>query len=149
MTQTTWATPADVLALTNVTVAATDMPNAVVEMHAGRTYLAASTKTGSIDVEWMRRAVAYQAAWMSGQSDMFTRLDFEAVGKERGSAVAITPTAMTLAPLARMALNRVSWLKSRSVHVRSSFIDGLGPLSADPVSSANDFYESWTPMGGR
>lgn len=144
MTQTTWATTADVLSLTGVTVSSTDQANAVIEMHAGRTYLVAAAKTGTIDLEWMRRAVAYQAAWQLGQADLFTRLDFEAVGKERGTPVAITPTAMTLAPLARMALGRVSWLKSRSLHVRSPFQDGLGPLNSDPTSSENDYYESWS-----
>jgi hypothetical protein len=33
---------------------------------------------------------------------------------------------LVLAPLAKKALNRVSWLRSRSLHVRAPFEDGLG-----------------------
>lgn len=148
MTQTTWATTADVQALTGVAVISTDSANAIVEMHAGRVYATASAHTGTRDTEWMRRAVAYQAAWMAAQPDLFSRLDFTQVGKERGSPVALAESAMTLAPLARVALRRVSWLKTRSLHVKGPFQDGATPMSADPSSSANDYYEQWVPLGG-
>jgi len=125
MTQTTWATAADVTSLTGTTVTDTQlgMANAAVELHAGRLYSAAAT-TGSKDVEWMRRACAYQAVWMLAQPDIFTRLELEAVAAS-GRPVPITPTALTVAPLARRALGRVSWLKSRSLHVRSPFQDAM------------------------
>jgi hypothetical protein len=131
MTQTTWATAADVLSLTDVTVTDPQLTqaNAALELHAGRVYTLAADRTGSRDTEWMRRACAYQAAWMPGQPDVFTRLDYIEVAKETGAATKVTATAMTLAPLARKALARVSWLKSRSVHVRTPFTDGLGPVS--------------------
>jgi hypothetical protein len=43
-----------------------------------------------------------------------------------------------LAPLAKRALGRVSWLRSRSLHVRSPFQDGLGPLSTAVIDSDDD-----------
>lgn len=156
MTQTTWATAADVLSLTGMTVTDPQLTqaNGVVELHAGRVYALATltgsngvTNTGARDVEWMRRACAYQAAWMPSQPDMFGRLEMEAISAT-GRPVPITPAALTLAPLARRALKRVSWLKSRSVHVRSPFQDGMSPISPDADSAANDFYESWSGMGG-
>jgi hypothetical protein len=131
MTQTTWATAADVLSLTGATVtdAQLTQANGAIELHAGRLYTDAAARTGTRDLEWMRRATAYQAVWMASQPDVFTRLDYTEVAKETGAATKVTATAMTLAPLARKALARVSWLKSRSVHVRSPFTDGLGPVS--------------------
>lgn len=131
MSQTTWCTAADVLSLTGVTV--TDPPtqaNAIVELHAGRTYNTVDTplQVGTRDIEWMKRAVAYQAAWMASQPDMYSRMELTGAPTARGS-VPLHESALTLAPLARRALKRVSWLKSRSVHVKSPFQDGLGPVS--------------------
>lgn len=125
-----WATLTDVSNLTGATVTSAQLTqaNAVIELHAGRMYATAYTRTGTRDLDWMRRAVAYQAAWMPSQPDVFTRLELEAIAAS-GRPVPITPAALTLAPLARRALKRVSWLKSRSVHVRTPFTDGVGPLT--------------------
>lgn len=152
--QTTWCVPADVLQLTGVTV---DQPQcyqgcAVIELHTGRTYVEmmsnpdnGQVKIGRRDLEWMRRAAAYQTAWMTGQPDVFTRLDMDALSA--GSRpIQLKDRALTLAPLARKALARVSWLRTRSLHVRSPYQDGLGPISPNPASEANDFYEVFTPM---
>jgi hypothetical protein len=89
----------------------------------------------------MRRACAYQAAWMPSQPDMFTRLEMQAISAT-GRPVPIIASALTLAPMARRALNRVSWLKSRSLHVRGPFEDGLGPLSTAIVDYDDD-GEGW------
>lgn len=146
MTQTTWATAADVLSLTGKTVTDDQLTqaNAALELHAGRIYTLGLAHTGTRDIEWMRRACAYQAAWMPDQPDVFGRLDYTEVGKERGTPTKITATAMTLAPLARKALNRVSWLRSRSLHARSPFTDHMGyPLGG---STADTGYEDWQAM---
>lgn len=147
MTQTAWATPADVLSLTGVNPTQTqvDQANGTIEVHAGKLYTLAVAHTGTRDAEWMRRAVAYQCAWMSAQPDMFERLELQAVAAS-GRPVPIAATAITLAPLARRALARVSWMKSRSLHTRSPFQDGTGPLSGDALADSNDFYLSWQAM---
>ena len=128
-----WATAGDVTTLTGVTAFAfqVEQANAVIELHAGRIYDPVNTplRVGAHDIEWMRRAAAYQAAWMVSQPDVFARLDLTEVPVGTSTPVKTRETAMTLAPLARRALKRVSWLKSRSVHVRSAFQDGLGPIS--------------------
>jgi hypothetical protein len=139
MTQTTWATAADVLSLTDATVtdAQLTQANAAIELHAGRLYTDAAARTGTRDIEWMRRACAYQAAWMLAQPDMFTRLEMQAISAT-GRPVPIIASALTLAPLARRALNRVSWFRSRSLHVRAPFEDGLGPLSTAVIDYDDD-----------
>ena len=141
-----WASTADVTSLTAATVTDAQLAQAqaVVELHAGRTF-DATTRMGSRDVEWLRRAVAYQAVWQLGQGDVFSRLDFTQVGKDKGTPVGITETGMTLAPLARQALRRVSWLRSRSLHVRAPFEDGPGPGGgiASGLTDASDASQAW------
>lgn len=145
MTQTTWATAADVLSLTGATVtdAQLTQANAALELHAGRLYTDAVTRTGTRDIEWMRRACAYQAAWMLSQPDMFSRIDMSAM-TQGGRAVGLKDHALVLAPNAKRALARVSWLRSRSLHVRSPFQDGLGPaVLGGPIMDYDDDDGGW------
>ncbi len=144
-TRTTWATPADVLALTCSTVTDADVlkANAIVELLGGRLYTMAATRTGARDTEWMRRAVAYQVPWIAANPDLFERLDLATM-----EGIDLKETALILAPLTKAALNKLSWRRTRSLHVGSAFIDGPGALSADPLSEVNDCAEQWSPMGG-
>lgn len=154
--QTTWCTAADVLQLTGVTV---DLPqvyiaNATLELHLGRTYVelvsnpdnGGKVKVGRRDIEWLRRACAYQCAWIAGQPDLFRRLDADAVPAGGGRPIVLKDRGLTLAPLARKALERVTWLRSRSLHVRSPFEDGLGGINPNPDAESNDQYEPWSPL---
>lgn len=145
-TRTTWATPADVLSLTG-TADATDAEvvraNGIVEILGGRLYTLAAERTGRRDAEWMRRAVAYQVPWMRAQPDFFERLDLASL-----EGLDIKELALILAPMTRYALNKLSWRRSRSLHIRTPFIDGPGPVSGNPLAEVNDAYESWSPLGG-
>jgi hypothetical protein len=140
VTQTAWATIADVASLTGLAASQTqvDQANSVIEVLGGRIYALAVANTGTRDTEWMRRACAFQCAWMLSQPDMFQRIDFEAVSEGGGRPVGLKPDALVLAPMAKRALNRVSWLKSRSLHVRTPFTDGLGPLSTAVMDYDDD-----------
>lgn len=152
----TWCTVDDVLLSTGkaVTDAQLAQASAAVELHIGRTYYelvshpdGGSLKVGRRDREWLRRACAYQCAWMLAQPDMYQRLDMDAVAST-GRPITLKDRALVLAPLARRALQRVSWLRSRSLHIRTPFTDGLGPVSPNAVSESNDAYESWSLIGG-
>ncbi len=138
---TNWATTADVLSITGETVtsAQLDQANAVIELHAGRIHSLAEATTGSRDKEWLRRAVAYQAAWQLSQPDLNGRLDMSSVP----GGAALKDHALTLAPRAKLALRRVSWLKSRSLHVRSPFADGLGAWWGQTPDGAIIDYDDW------
>lgn len=144
-----WATVADVYRATGtaVTDAVLAQAQSTIDVAAGRTY-AAAPRTGARDVGWLRLAVAYQAAWLTAQPDMFVRMDITSTGGSGDSAVAGAAGWLTLAPMARRALNRCSWIRSRSLHVRSEFLDGPAGRSPDPTAEVNDSYESWTPLGG-
>lgn len=148
-TQTTWATPGDVLGLTgqevddNLVLTA----NTIIEILGARLYVLSVAKTGAHDLEWMKRAVAFEAVWITGQPDFFTRLDVNAITEGRRS-IGVKDLSMVLAPMAKMALRRVSWLRTRSLHVKSPFTDGFAGMSSNPDSSVNDAFEVWRPMGG-
>jgi len=139
-----WATVEDTTTMTGVTVTAAQLAQAqiVIDIFSGRTY-AAEPRTGSRDKGWLKAAVAYQAAWITAQPDLFKRMDLTAVP----GAAPVTGTGMVLAPMAKFALKRVSWLKSRSLHVRSPFLDGSGHVT-NPLSEASDDAFAWSPMGG-
>jgi hypothetical protein len=143
-TRTTWATPADVLSLTG-TANATDtevvQANSIVEIIGGRLYTLAAERTGRYDTEWMRRAVAYQVPWMRANPDFFERLDFATL-----EGLDLKDLALILAPLTTRALNKLSWRRSRSLHVQSTFQDGSGPVSGNPTAEVNDAYETWSPL---
>jgi hypothetical protein len=143
-TRTTWAMPTDVLSLTG-TADATDAEvvraNAIVEIIGGRLYTLAADRTGRRDTEWLRRAVAYQVPWMRANPDFFERLDLATL-----EGLDLKDLALILAPVTTLALNKLSWRRSRSLHVGSAFQDGPGPVSSNPLAEVNDAYESWSPL---
>ena len=155
MPDPTWCTVADVLLFTGKTVTDAQLAQAAaaLELHLGRTYYetvsnpdGGTVKVGRRDLEWIRRACAYQAGWMLAQPDMYQRLDMDALAST-GRPITLKDRALVLAPLARRALQRVSWLRSRSLHIRSRFTDGLSELSPNAGAAAPDAFETFTSMG--
>ena len=122
----TWCTTEDVLNYTGATVTVAQLVQAGsdIDVACSRPYavFVLGVQAGSVcqisamDLHWLMLACAYQAAWVASQVDLYTRSDVTAVGRGRAN-VQFTPTAMTLSPKARVTLDRVSWMKSRSVHV--------------------------------
>lgn len=143
----TWCTTDDVLNLTgtSVTTAQLLQAGAVIDVHAARSFAVDGTRVGTRDLYFLKLATAWQAAWMNQQPDMFGRIDALDVSQGR-SRTQLRDTAMSLGPLARKALKRVSWLKSRSLHIQSAFTDSIGAMGIDPLSSAADAYGPWTPI---
>lgn len=148
MATNSWAQADDVLAVTGETVTDAQVlrAQAIIDMFTARVYSAdLLLRIGSRDLYWLKLAVAYQAAWMLSQPDLYSRLDFATISA--GSRpVELKEDTLRIAPFASKALKRVSWLRSRSLHVRSPFTDGLSPISSDPDSAGNDFYEQWSAM---
>ncbi|MEV8610293.1 hypothetical protein AB0383_20600 [Amycolatopsis sp. NPDC051373] len=148
--QSTWATTDDVATFTGteVTQAQLMQASATIDMHAARTYEDV-TRVGTRDQYWMKLAVCFQAAWLTEQPDMFVRMDILSLGSAsrtgRGGT-SFGPDALLIAPNAKKALSRVSWLKSRSLHVQSPFTDGYGVFGTDPLSSGSDGLYSWESL---
>ena len=65
----------------------------------------------------------------------------------RANAGGPAALACPLAPMAARSLKRVSWMRSRTVHIRSA-IEGAGPIVGDPLSYGSDDHELWAPYTG-
>lgn len=118
---TSWATPERVYELTGVAVQPEQLGQAqgVIDLYAGATMADAAQIKGR-DTRLLEQAVAYQAAWLAFQADAFTRTDVTAVNQDGVSATFAGEDALTLGPLARRCLARLSWRKSRSVSIRAA-----------------------------
>jgi len=143
-----WATPADVaeIAGAEVTDAQIRQAQAVVELRVGRTAEATPHIRGR-DLRWLKQAVAYQAVWMADQPDLFTRSETSGPVIQDGIHISQTPQAQTMAPLALVALRRLSWRGNRSVHTESTLrtVRGEANPAALGVGAVYDYdgYERW------
>lgn len=118
-----WATVLDVNNLTGTIVAEADVAKAqaVIELHASRTEAVPLDTIGKRDQHWLMLAVAYQTVWMLASPDMFERTEQRTLLQDGVEARDMPPDALTLSPLARRALRRLSWKKTRSIHTPSPF----------------------------
>lgn len=141
-----WATAQTVLDTTGVTVTDAQLAQAQddIEIASGRMY-ADTGRLRTRDLYWLGRAVARQAAWAAGQFGLETRLDATQIQQDQVSTM-LTGDGLVLAPMAARALKRVSWMRSRTIHVRAP-IEGFG-LGGDFLAEGNDDLEHWTPLGG-
>lgn len=102
------------------------------------------------DLRWLRYGLAYQSYWMLGQPGLLQRVAIKQLSQDGLSSTLDdsqgTLRAMMLSPLAQRCLKQLSWQKSRSLRVRTPFIDDQTPLSSDPDAEANDLYERWVDM---
>lgn len=115
----TWASGADVTTLTGVPADEVKLTQAqaMIELHVGRTEELGTAEMTARDLDWLRRAVAFQAAWMAGQPDLFTRLEVQRLAQD-GMSADFLSDSLTLAPMARRVLRNLSWRgPARSVSV--------------------------------
>lgn len=143
-----WATAQQVIDIAGVSVTDAELTRAQasIDMFSNRVY-ADKAKIRARDLYWLRLAVAYQAAWEKSQYDLNSRLDANQVQQD-GVVASLSDTAMTLGPRAKKALQRCSWMRGRTIHVRSPFEDGQMGGNLDPLSDASDDAFQWKPMGG-
>jgi hypothetical protein len=112
-----WATVQDTLNITGVTVTEAKVTQAQfnVELFSGVTE---EYQLRPRDLRHLKLAVAYQAAWLTGQIDVTTRTDVESFTQDEMSIKYANKEAAVLAPLARQAIKRLSWTGTRSVRIR-------------------------------
>ncbi|RAJ70277.1 hypothetical protein K378_01442 [Streptomyces sp. Amel2xB2] len=142
-----WASTGQVTDITTATVTETQLvqAQASVEMFSNRIY-ADSDRIRPRDLYWLRLAVAYQAAWEAGQFDLNTRLDTTSAQQD-GAVATLGDRAVILGPRAKQALQRCSWMRSRSVHIRSAFEAGSA-YGRDPLVDSEGDEHLWRPMSG-
>lgn len=143
---TAWASVQDVINATGVSVTEQQLAQAQddIEVFCGRMYLD-TPRIRQRDLYWLGKAVGRQAAWIAGQFGLETRLDATQTQQD-GVSNTLASDGLVLAPMAARVLKRVSWMRSRTVHVRSP-LEGAGPIS-NILAEASDEQESWTPMPG-
>lgn len=110
----TWATPTDVKNITGQTVTEPNIAEAigVIELKTGLLVDQTPNLSGR-DGAYLRRAVAYQTVWQMDNPDVFVRLDVSSTGQD-GQSANYRADALVLAPLAKLALKRLSWKGTRS-----------------------------------
>ncbi|MFE9391704.1 hypothetical protein [Streptomyces sp. NPDC006784] len=142
-----WATPQQVIDVTGVSVTGPQLAQAQasIEMFCNRIY-DDTERIRPRDLHWLGQAVAYQAAWEAGQYDLNTRLDTTNVQQD-GVVATLDTRAVTLGPRAKQALQRVSWMRSRTVHLRTAFEAGAG-RGTNPLADSSDDDYTWQPMDG-
>lgn len=138
-----WATPQQVDATgVAVTPQLLAQAQADVEIFSGRIY-ADTDRIRGRDVHWLGAAVARQAAWLTEQYDVATRLDATATSQD-GVSNQLAADAVVLAPMAGRALRRCSWMRSRTIHV-STPLEGGRYVSNQLLESADD-GQAWRSM---
>jgi hypothetical protein len=141
-----WATAQQVLNTTGVSVTDAQLAQAQddIEIFTNRVY-ADTARLRTRDLYWLGRAVARQAAWIAGQFGLETRLDATQIQQDQVSTT-LQGDGLVLAPMAARALRRVSWMRSRTVHIRSA-VEGAGPVGNVLSDSADDSLV-WAPYQG-
>lgn len=141
-----WATTNDANTLTGIACAEDELlyAQAMIELFIGRTESLATAELSARDLEWLRRAVVYQAVWLKTNPDAVQRIEVSELSQD-GVSGTLTGDALVLAPLARRAINKLSWKGSRSVCVAPLDYRGRRIYwPGDPIIDYN--FESWRPL---
>lgn len=128
-----WATVAEVKDITGETVSDRDRATAVgiIETLTGVFEGADRPDTTDRDKAWLKRAVAYQAAFVKDNPDLFSRNDVTSAGQDGQSANFRNVDAHILAPLARKAIRRLSWRQTTRKGDRASTSTRVNVLSEE------------------
>jgi len=151
----TWATEAETLTYTGITVTAAELgqAQAIIEMFSDVTEEATLS---SKNTRLLRMAVAYQAAWITEHPDLFTHVDVSTMLQDGLQFTRGHENGTLLAPFARRAINRLSWRRTRSLRVRPSkrrtmkglqSIEWAGSGSVGTSRSEGSSFESSTDGG--
>lgn len=140
-----WASPTDVDEIAGVTAtdAEVKLAQAVIETVVGRTSDEATARFSARDLSWLKRAVAYQTAWMTAQPDLLTRTETDSQTQD-GAHQTYRPDSHVLAPLARRALKKLSWMRSRSLQVGTRGPGrGIDPAAHWVAAVWDEGHEQW------
>lgn len=133
-----FVTPSEVSTLTGRTPSADTITLAetVMDVHAGRAqevwpYLS------DADQRTLRYAIAFQAVWLDAHPEAVSSMDVESASQLDQSVTPTDADALTLAPLARRVLRRLSWRR------RSGSLTLTTAFQRDVVTEDD---EEWSPL---
>lgn len=112
----TWSTPAEASAITgqNLSQAQLDVAYHVIETFCG-VVVGARPNLRPRDLRLLKKAEAYQAAWMAAQIDLTGRSDATTVSQDGLQYSKGDVDMHILGPLAAASLRRCSWMRTRSL----------------------------------
>jgi hypothetical protein len=145
-----WATAADVTTYTGVGLPASPSPDAVMALanttvsgYANRTEAASASISGR-DLLTLKVAAAFQAAWLVGQPDFLTRLNFRSSTVDGESVAFASESQQNLAPMASRYLRNLSWKASRTLSIPDISVPlGGGMPAADFLHEGTDEFSQW------
>lgn len=145
-----WATTSEVLAITRITVTEDDLTAAqfLIEMFADTTE-DSNALIYPKNLRLLKMAVAYQAAWMTEHPDVYIAMDLTTATQDGMSWTVNNPQAAVLAPLAKMAINRLSWKRNRSVYIRPANArdrNYIPPTLNTTNADIDDYRTDWRPL---
>ena len=73
---------------------------------------------GAKNLRLLKMATAYQAAWITDHPDLFTHVDITSINQDGIFFVNSNENSSLLAPMARRALKRLSWMRNKNIRVR-------------------------------
>lgn len=117
---TAWATVEDVDNITGVDATAAKLLQAqgVVEIFAETTTEASDAgRIGTKNLRLLKRATAYQAAWMTEHPDALTNVDVKDMTQDGMSSTTAHANSGVLAPMAKRCIDRLSWKRPGSRQV--------------------------------
>lgn len=99
----------------------------------------------SRNVQFLKRAVTWQAVWLAAHPDALETMDVQGVSQDGLSATYAAESAHLLAPLAARCIRRLSWKLAplRARRSRTSRFADLGNRD----SAARDDEFVWAPLG--
>jgi|SRR5687768_11911172 len=144
-----WATTAEVLSVTGVTVTDAQLAqaNSVITIFANRTEDAVLSAR---DLNWLKQATCWQAAWQKDQAGYMTRHAVTEVTQDGMQLIYSgggepNLASITLAPLAQRALKNTSWKGSRSVRIDPVSETAWGHTTNLRLESNDDLFP-WQPI---
>lgn len=149
-----WVTAAEASDITGQTVTAAQVTVAhpIIELYSNVTTEASATLKPR-DLRLLRYAESYQAYWMASQVDVLSRLDVTDVTQDGVAYTKDDPDALVLAPLAKRCLQRLSWMKSRSIQplTPEQALVLRGYRMPDTITGTEEWLDDeqhWEPMDG-
>lgn len=146
-----WATPEECAAITGTTPddATLVLAHATIRAHINRTEAEVAALVVARDLEWLREAVAWQAAWLPGQPGILQRVGVQGVNQDGLNAQYRSAADQVVAPLAQRALKNLSWMGSRSLRTstRTPRASGGGDAGLTAESwPTTDPEHGWQPL---
>lgn len=121
----TWASISETQSYTGIAVSQDhlNMAQGMVELFSDVIYnqtidVSGAPLIGAKNLRLLKMATAYQAAWITDHPDLFTHTDIQSINQDGIFYVHQHENSYLLAPMARRAIKRLSWNRSKNMRVR-------------------------------